>query len=243
MIKIFVLFFLISPTLQARVFSMSDNNFGGYFNLTYGNSSVNKNYFERESSATSFSKGFDTHSGGEFGFVFQTAKIAWLFGLEVIKPPKTRGMASTGATANYSYTSEVSAYAPKVGVELIFFQNKDFKVFASGAVGAANIATKTAYSTVTIPPNGNFTVEGKGLAALMNYSIGGEMHWSDNTAALLSLGFRQLNFRKIKYAENVPVSFSGAHTKGEQIRRSDGSPLKYDFTNYYISLGLRFWVQ
>ncbi len=243
MIKVFVFLFCISSFVHARVFSMNDNNFGGFFNLTYGNSAVGSDYFKGESSATTFSKGFSTHSGGEFGFIYQTSKIAWLFGLEIIKPPKTRGSASTGATANYSYVADVSAYAPKFGVELIFFQNKDFKVFASGAVGSASVATKTAYSTVTIAPNADFTIEGKGLAPLMNYSVGGEMHWSDNTTALLSLGYRQLNFRKIKYLENVPSSFTGAHTKGEQIRKSDGTPLKYDFTNYYISLGLRFWIQ
>ena len=178
MIQVFVILFLFCPLLNARVFSMNDNNFGGYFNLAYGNSSVGSDFFKGESSATTFSKGFTAHSGGEFGFIYQTSKIAWLFGLEIIKPPKTRGSASTGATANYSYIADVSAYAPKFGVELIFFQNKDYKVFASGSVGSASVATKTKYSAVTIAPNADFTIEGKGLAPLMNYSVGGEMHWS-----------------------------------------------------------------
>ncbi len=242
MIKVFVILFCFSSFTQARVFDMKDNGFGGFFNMTYGNSSEGKDFFEGESSATAHSKGFSTTTGGEFGFIYQTSKIAWLFGLELIKAPKTRGTASTGGSQNYAYTSEVSAYAPKLGVELVFFQNKDYKVFANGSMGTATVSTKTSYSGLNIAPNTDFEIEGKGTATLMNYSVGGEMHWSDNTTALLSIGYRQLNFDKIKYLEDVASSFTGAHTKGEQILKADGSALEYDFTNYYISFGLRFWI-
>lgn len=235
-----VLFFV--QLAQARVFNMKENSFAGFFNATYGTSSVNKDYFEGESSSTAFSKGFTTNTGGEFGFIYNMDKFSWLFGLEVIKPAKTRGVASTGANQDYSYTADLSVYAPKLGLELIFYQNNTFRLFANGSVGTASLSMKTQYSALTIAPNTNFEVEGKGTANLLNYSIGGEMHWTDNTTVSLALGYRQLDFKKIKYLDDVATSFTGAHSKGERILKSDGSALGYDFTNGYIMLGLRFWL-
>lgn len=242
MIKFVILILCFSNIAQTRVFDMNEARFAGYFNYNYGNSDVGKDYFEGESSATTFSKGFATHSGGEFGFIYSAGKIAWLFGLEIMKPPKTRGEASTGGTANYNYTSDVSVYVPKVGIELVFYQTTDFKIFASGSVGTGSLTSKSDYTNLTIAPNADFSVEGKGSANLMNYSVGGELHWTDNTTVLLAVGYRQLDFKKIKYLENVASSFTGAHSKGDQILKSDGSALKYDFTNTYLTLGFRFWI-
>lgn len=242
MIRILGVLFFINQMAQARVFDMKENSFGGYFNATYGNSAVAKNYFENESTATTFSKGFATHSGGEFGFIYQTNHISWLFGLELIKPPKIRGTASNAGATNYSYTADVSAYVPKFGLELVFFQTTNFKVFANGMVGTGSLSSKTDYSTVTIAPTVDFSIEGKGTANSLNYSVGSEWHWTDNTTILFALGNRQLNFKKIKYLKNVASSFTGAHSKGDQILKNDGSALQYDFTNTYLALGLRFWI-
>lgn len=242
MMKVFLILFCFVQIAQARVFNMAETSFGGYFTATYGNSEVKKDYFTGESSATSFSKGFSTNMGGEFGFIYNTDKISWLFGLEIIKPAKTRGSASTGATADYDYTADVSVYIPKVGVELVLFQDTDFKFFANASVGTGSLTTKSDYSNLTIAPNTSFSIEGKGSANLMNYSIGSEVHWSDNTTFLMAIGNRQLNFKKVTYLKDVASSFTGAHTKGQQILKNDGTALGYDFSNYYLSVGLRFWI-
>jgi hypothetical protein len=238
----FTILFLVSVA-EARIFDMNETSFGGYFNANYGSSKVNKDYFDGESSATDFSKGFDTNLGGEFGFIYNTDKISWLFGLEIIKPPKVHGTASQGSTTDYTYTADVSVYAPKVGVELVFYQDKDFRFFVNGAVGTANLASKTSYSGVSIAPNSDFSIEGKGTANLLNYAAGGELHWTDNTTLVTMVGYRQLNFSKIKYLNDETTSFNGSHSKGSQIIKADGSALKYDFSNMYVTIGLRFWVQ
>lgn len=240
--KIFFAVFCLVQISQARVFDMKETGFGGYFSATQGSSSVKDDYFVGESTATEFSKGFKTNQGGEFGFIYNTSKISWLFGLEIIKPPKTRGVASTSGTENYSYVAEVSAYAPKVGLELVFYQDKMYRIFANGTFGTASLTTKTQYTGLTIAPNTDFAIEGKGTATLTSYSIGGEMHWTNNTTVVLAIGQRTLNFKKIKYLEDVATSFNGAHTKGEQIRKVDGTALEYDFSNMYLTLGLRFWI-
>lgn len=235
-------FFCFTQTVKARVFDMSETKFGGYFNATYATSNVDKDYFTGESSSTAFSKGFATDTGGEFGFIYNTDKFSWVFGIEVMKPTKTSGTATTGSSVDYFYTSELSAFVPKFGIELVFYQGKDYRIFANGAMGTASLTTKTQYSTLTIAPNSDFSIEGKGTANLLNYSIGGEIHWTDNTTVSLAYGYRQLNFKKIKYLKDVTTSFTGAHSKGDKILKADGSELGYDFSNYYLAVGLRFWL-
>lgn len=243
MMKIFFSILFVAQISEARIFDMKETGFGGFFSATQGSSSVGDDYFVGESTATEFSKGFKTNQGGEFGFIYNTGSVSWLFGLEIIKPPKTRGVASTSGTANYSYSAEVSAYAPKFGLELVFYQDKNYRVFANGTFGTGSLTTKTQYTGLTIAPNTDFSIEGKGSANLMSYSIGTEFHWTDNTTVVLALGQRKLNFSKIKYLDDVATSFNGAHSKGDQIKKVDGSDLEYDFSNTYLTLGLRFWIQ
>lgn len=242
MIQLLIWFSLLSSIAEARVFNMKDNQFGGYFQGYYGQSRVGRDFFVGESSATSFSKGFRNHTGGEFGFLYKTDKLSWLFGLELIRPDKTRGVASTSGTSNYNYTSDLSAYVPKVGLELIFFESNDFRFFVNGAVGTASLSMKTDYSNLTIAPNSNFSIEGKGSAQSLNYGMGAEWHWNDNTTFVIGASFRQLEFDKIKYLKDVASSFTGAHTKGQRILKSDGSALSYNFSNYFFSMGFRFWI-
>ncbi len=241
--KTLLVILFLSSIARARVFDMSETRFGGYFSATYGASSVGKKFFEGESSADSYTKGFDTHMGGEFGFVYNTDHLSWLFGLEIIKPSKIKGIASASGTAVYSYTSDISAYIPKAGVEVVFYQAKTYRIFGQAYFGTGDLTVKTDYSNLTIAPNTDFSIEGKSTANLMNYSLGTEFHWNDNTTIVLAYSYRQLNFRNIKYLADVTNSFTGAASKGDRIMKSDGSPLKYDFTNTYITLGLRFWVQ
>jgi hypothetical protein len=242
MSQVFLLIFFFCSFLQARVFNMEENTFGGFFNATYGNSSVGKDYFTGESASTEFSKGFDINAGGEFGFIYNTDKVSWLFGLEIFRPFKTKGTATTGSNDDYSYSANISAYAPKVGLELIFYQNTNMRIFANGAVGTGSLNMKNGYSSLTVSPNSDFTIEGKGTANLLTYSLGGEFYVADRTSLILSYGYRQLNFKKIKYLDDVGTSFTGTHSKGEVILKQDGSALGYDFSNYFLTIGLRFWI-
>jgi hypothetical protein len=242
--KYLIFSFLIFLTQlgYCRVFSMREGKFAGYFLPTYGTSSVGDSYFENESTATTFTKGFNTHLGGEFGFAYRSSLVAWLFGIEVIKPSKIQGTASTAGTDNYLYTADVSVYVPKIGIEFIFYENSSLKLFMNGSMGTASLTSKTQYSTLTIAPNTDFTIEGKGTSNLISYSMGGEMHWADNTTVVFALGYRILDFAKIKYLKDVTTSFTGAHVKGDQILKSDSSALGYDFTGTFVTLGLRFWI-
>lgn len=233
---------LLSLSVQARIFAMKDAKFAGYLNLSYGSSEIKDSFFENESTATAFSKGFKVNSGGEFGFVYYSDFVAWIFGFEMIKPQKiSSGTATTGATQNYKYSSEVSAFVPKIGAEISLYQDQTFRLFINGTVGTASLTTKTDYSSVTIAPNANFTVEGKGSANLASGGMGAEFHWTDNTTFMMEMGYRDLTFRKVKYVQNV-TDFQGAHTAGATILKTDGTKLKIDMTGMYYIVGLRFWL-
>src|SRR5690242_1792679 len=127
MIKYFLVFIFATQLVSAKVFNMQEYKFGGYFSGNYGNSSEDKDYFKKESSATSYSKGFKTHTGGDFGFVYRAGTISWVFGMEFINPDKAKGTASSGGTTRYKYVASLSAVVPKIGMEIVFHETPTFR--------------------------------------------------------------------------------------------------------------------
>jgi len=238
-------FLIIAIALQseARVFNMGESKFSGYISGTYGSSAIKKSFFEGESSATDYSKGFDTNMGGDFGFLYRSGYVSWIFGFEFIKPTKiTGGVASTGGTQNYKYETDISIFAPKIGLELILYQTKDFRVFINGAVGTASVTTKTNYTELSIAPNGDFSLDGKGSGSLISSGLGFEWHWNDNTTVVFQASYRDLKFSKVEYSEDEASSFQGAQTSGTTMTLLDGSNRKLNLTGYYSLIGLRFWL-
>lgn len=242
--KLLVLSFLFVVGIsEARVFSMQNAKFSGYVSGSYGASMIKKEFFEGESSATAFNKGFDTNLGGDFGFVYSTGYVGWIFGFDFIKPAKiTGGVATTGGVQKYNYTSDVSVFAPKVGLELVLHMSQDFRLSLIGAVGTASLTTKTDYTSLSIAPNADFTLEGKGSAALTMGGMSAEWHLNDNTTFVIQASYRDLKFDKIKYSEAAAMSFQGAQPVGATMTKLDGSNRKLNFTGYYTQIGLRFWL-
>lgn len=240
---IFFATLMMSCLSYAKIFSMSDTTLAGYLSAQYGDSAVGTQFFEGESSAVDYSKGFKKHTGADFGLIYKTQSFAWVFGFEFIRPGKIEdGVASTNGTTNYHYTSEVSYLAPKVGMEIIFYEDVFQRVSLQGTVGTASLSTKTDYTSLSIAPNSDFTIEGKGAANLVNVSVGSEWYLVDNTALQLQLGYRALHFKRIKATTDVADSFQGAIVKGTRLTRLDGSNLDYKFSGYYLNLALRIWI-
>lgn len=227
---------------QARVFNMSEGHFAGYFHGTYWSSSIKNSFLEQESTSTAHSKGFTVNTGGEFGFLYKSNSVSWLFGFELIKPTKISGQATTGANVDYRYSSDISVFAPKVGLEIVLYEEQNFKLLMNGAVGTATLTTKTEYSALTIAPSTDFTVQGKGSDNLLSLGVGGEWHMADNTTFYIQTNYRELKFNKIKYAEAVADSFQGAQPSGATITKIDGSNRKLSLTGIYASIGFRFWL-
>lgn len=230
-------------TLEARVFSFKDHKFAGYLSASYANSDIKKTFFEKESSATDFSKGFKTNLGGDFGFLYQSGYMVWMFGFEVIKPPKiTGGVASASGTTNYTYDSDIFVFAPKVGLEILLYQYQNLRFSINGAVGTATVDTENKYKSLTIAPNSDFTAKGEGSANLLSSGIGIEWHMADNATLVFQTQYRDLKFRKLKYSEALTSSFQGAQADGATMTKTDGTKRTLNFTGLYTTLGLRFWL-
>jgi len=242
--RIAFLVFILTVDAQARVFKLKDSRFAGYLSATYGNSQIKDSFFESESTATDFSKGFKTNLGGDFGFLYQTGYLGWIFGFEVIKPPKISGASATNAgTTLYNYNSDIFVFVPKIGLEVVVFQYGNFRFAVNGAIGSATVTTENNYSNLTIAPNADFTVRGEGTAQMISGGVGAEWHMVDNATLVFQTQYRDLKFRKIKYSDAVPASFQGAQPDGGTLTRLDGPNRTLDFTGVYTTLGLRFWIR
>jgi hypothetical protein len=240
----FLIVLLFSQFVQARVFNMAETKLAGYLSVNYATSTVKKDFFTGESSATDYSKGFTQNIGTDFGLIYRTDRLAWVFGFESLKPNKiSGGVASSAGTTSYEYESDLTVLAPKIGLELILHQTQTYRVSLQGAVGTASLQTKTDYTGLTIAPNVDFTIEAKSTANMITSGIGTEWHWNDNTALQLMIGYRDLNFKKLKLAEASTNSFSGgALAKGSTLTKLDGSNVKYNFTGAFVGLVFRIWI-
>lgn len=227
---------------DARVFSLQDTQFAGYFSGSYGNSTIKDSFFESESSATSFSKGFKTNMGGDFGFIYQSGYVGWIFGFEVIKPTKiSGGTASSSGTQRYTYDSDIFVFAPKAGLEVTVYQHQNFRISINGSVGTASVTTENKYKSVTIAPNADFTAKGEGTAAMITSGAGLEWYMADNATFVFQLQYRDLKFDKLKYSEAV-TTFQGAQADGATMLKTDGSKRKLNFTGLFTNVGFRFWL-
>ena len=240
---VFILLFL-SQSSYARVFNMAETKLAGYLSANFSTSTVKKDFFTGESSATEYSKGFTQNIGTDFGLIYRTERIAWVFGFESVKPNKiSGGVASTSGTTNYEYESDLTVLAPKIGLELILHQSQTYRVSIQGAVGTATLQTKTDYTGLTIAPNTDFSIEAKSTANMITSGLGTEWHWSDNTALQLMIGYRDLNFKKLKLAEASTNSFAGGPlAKGSTLTKLDGTNVKYNFSGPFVGLVFRIWI-
>jgi len=222
---------------------MGNEEFAGYFLLTGGTSLVKSAALDKESAADAYSSEASLNTGGEFGFAYTTGREGWRFGFEVIKPSALSGVSATqGGAEIYQVKSDVSVYAPKVGLEFLVKQTPTGRVILFGYVGSGSLSLKNDYTLVTIAPNANFSIEGKGAANLMGGGLAGEFHMMDTTTVIVEVGYRSLSFSEINYSKDVAAGFNGAIVSGARMVGTDGLDRKLDFTGAYASVGFRFWM-
>ena len=233
---------LCEPWAQARVFGLNQQQFGSYFLISGSQAPIKDSPWVMESTADASSKSYGTTTGGEFGFTYATKFLSWRFGFEVIKPTKLSAIAATQAgTTVYQIASDITGYAPKLGIEITPWSNNKQKVFIFSYVGTASVSIKNDYSTLTIAPNIDHSVEMAGSGNLLGAGLGYELHAFDTTSLILEVGYRILKIDNFKYSKDV-TTFAGAVTAGQSVLKTDGSNRSVDFGGSYVTLGLRFWI-
>lgn len=228
--------------VNARVLKLSDEKFSSYFSVETGTSVLKTSPFdENMATVDSYSHKYRTGMGGEFGFVYSSPYIGWRFSFEVLKPSKLKGVdALAGTTVQYTVDSDVTAVAPKLGLEIHLTRNPNFRFYLFGYYGSSNLQMTNTYSSASSPA-GDHTVTAKSSSAVMGGGVGFETSFVDTTTFIIEIGHRVLKFNEIKYAQDV-VTFQGAKSAGDVMTNVDGSDRSLNFSGYIVSIGFRFWL-
>lgn len=199
-----------------------------------------------ESGATSTNQSFSTVTSGEFGFTTTTQTLGWRFGFEIFKPAKlTEIVASDASGAVYSLASDVTGYAPKMGLEIVPWMRNLQKIYLFGYIGSATLTIKNDYSGLSIAPGVDHTVEMTGTGSLTGGGIGYEVHFFDTTTFLAEASYRVLKINSLSYSK-AATTFSGPGegtvVPGQAVFKTDGSSRGIDLSGATVSVGLRFWL-
>jgi hypothetical protein len=240
--KIVTAIFFSALFCQARVLNLSDEKFASYFSVEGGSSLLSTNPFDQNiASVNSYSDEHKMSLGGEFGFVYSSPYVAWRFSFEILKPSKLKEVqALASATAQYLVDSDVTAVAPKLGLEIHLTKNPNHRFYFFGYYGSSNLTMTETYTAV-VSPNSDHTVEAKSSSTEMGGGLGFEINFVDTTSFILEVGYRSLTFKEIKYSKDV-TTFQGAKTVGETLTNLNGENRSLNFSGYTASIGFRFWL-
>lgn len=236
-------FFLLAHA-EARVFNINKEKVASYFMITGGPSAIKQNAFLNESTTT------DTYTGeaalnytGEFGVLYSTPSVNFRFGFEVFKPSALKEVPAqnSGGTDIYTLNSDITAYAPKLGIEINLQKTNTFRAFITASAGSASASYKNDYTIVSYPGVLDHSVEAKGTGLLYSGTLGVESHMTDTTTYIFEFGYRQLKIEGFNYSKDV-TTFSGAKVSGDAVLDASGNARTLDFTGGYISLGFRFYM-
>lgn len=239
---ILVAIVLFSLLTQARVLSLSDEKFASYFSVDTGASLLSTTPFDQNlASVDSYSGQYQTSLGGEFGFVYSSPYVGWRFSFEVIKPSKLKEIEGlAGTSAQYLVDSDITAIAPKLGIEIHLNRKPNYRFYLFGFYGSSNLTMTNIYSQVAAP-DADHTVEAKSAAAESGGGLGFETSFVDTTSFIFEIGYRSLVFKEITYSKEV-TTFQGAMAAGDLMKNLDGENRSLNFSGYTVAVGFRFWL-
>lgn len=249
LIWILVLLIQIPFVSQARVFNMSKETFASYLRGSYSTSSILATPYEDVTGADeSFDKQFGNSTSGEFGFVWTSPKVSFRIGIEFLGPA---GITTTATDASeqelYTLRSDVTAYAPKVGLELNLYKGAESRIFLllSGGTATVNLSNKYTFAAAGTSQFGvaDFTEISQTTAVLTEANLTYETIMTDTTTISLELGFRQLSVDKLKHTEAYNSFNSQAIAKGDTVLNADGETRAFDLGGPYAGIGFRFYIK
>lgn len=235
---------VLSTRAEARVFNINSEKFASYFLVTGGPSQIKQNAFLNEvNTSTTYSSGEVAYNyTGEFGFLYSTPNVSLRFGFELYKPSALKAViANDGTNDTYSIASDITGYAPKLGIELNLHKTNVYRSFIHGYFGTGSVTLKNDYTILNFAGVSDHSVDAKGSGTLYGGALGVESHMTDTTTYIFEMGYRQLKFENMKYSKDVST-FSGGKNTGDPMTDSSGKARTLDFTGGYISLGFRFYM-
>jgi len=168
--------------------------------------------------------------------------VSLRFGFEIFKPSALKSVPANNGTSDiYTLNSDITAYAPKLGLEINLQKTTTYRSFITAFVGSGSASYKNDYTIVSFPGVIDHSVEAKGNGTLLGGSLGVESHMTDTTTYIFEFGYRQMKIDNFNYSKDV-TTFSGAKLAGDPVLDASGARRVLDFTGGYISLGFRFYM-
>ncbi|MBX3039521.1 MAG: hypothetical protein KF789_02285 [Bdellovibrionaceae bacterium] len=233
----------MSSFAEARIFNLTKEKFASYLMVHAGTSRVEDDLFRGESGAVDFSSSMKNNLGGEFGFISTMGPLSFRFGFEILKPAPLREVKAkdAGGATLYEASSDVTGFIPKVGLDLNLVTKPSYRMFAFGTVGQAHLTVKNEYTNLTVAPNADFSTEMKSSSQFLAGGVGIEYAAFDLTSVVLEVGYKQLQFKNLKYSAAV-TDTQGAHNAGDAVLLNTGENRTLDFSGWTVSLGARWWL-
>ena len=231
---------------------MGDEHFASYLRVQYAQANQDPDPYKLSGAPTaSYNSNIASsyNPAFEIGFIYSAKLINWRFGFEVIKPDDKKNMKAVDANGDplYYESQVISAYAPKIGVEINLRQWSQTRLYLNADYGYATATVQNSYymtslGTSTYPSVSDFREEMKATAPLIEGSIGYETLMSDTTTFVFDAGYRSLEFTS--FSHNLAVTnFQGAMSSGTAATNNNGKARSVDLSGGFISMWFRIWIQ
>ncbi|MFZ4405023.1 MAG: hypothetical protein ACOYOK_13040 [Pseudobdellovibrionaceae bacterium] len=249
-VLVFIFNLVTLPLAQARVFNLKNEKLAAYFLVNAGTSKIKQAAFENES-ATTTTYGSQVNSNllGEFGFFYTSGVVGFRFGFEILHPLQLNDVQAQDASGStlYTFSSDLTGYAPKLGLDINLFTSGRWRFFAFGSYSSMSMTMSNQYvmssaGTAAFPSVSDHSVEAKGSGSEMSYGAGVETTFTDTTTVFLEGGYRNLKINGLTYSKAV-TTFTGAQDAGAEVLDVSGNKRVLDFTGFYASLGFRFYIK
>ncbi len=239
-----------SVSANAMVFDMTKEKFGSYLRGTvipsWGEST--EPFDQSSGSNMKYGDSFINLTSYEFGFLYNTSRLTWRVGFELIQPPALSGVTgfNNAGTVLYSMNSQVTADIPKLGLEFNLKTWKESRLWTYAEFGYAVVTVQNSY---TFTPAGtaqfatpNFREVVGGYSSCYAASVGFETLMTDSSTISFELGYRMLDFTALTQT-NAVTNFQGAQASGAAATQNNRTtPRDVNMSGGFVAVNLRLWV-
>lgn len=242
--QVIYLIFITAFSLEAfgRALNLSEEKFSSFFSVQSGTLVVGTAPFDGlVNGVDTYSSDFKASYGGEFGFIYASPYLAWKFAFAIQKPSVLKDVVgSASGVDTYTVSSDLTAVAPILGLQLNLQRRPDKRVFLFGFYGQSSLTLINTYSS-TVTPYADHVEELKSSAPVYGGGLGYEFSFVDTTTIAIELGFRTLKFTNISYSKAV-TSFQGDQAVGSSYLNYNGEAKEINMSGSFASIGFRFWL-
>lgn len=245
-----VLLLFVSSEAWSRSLSFKENGVAAHFQGSFGSTILGEAPYADNIGSGVTAEG--THQwlmGGQMGLVLAPQEsLAFIFGLEVLKPISAEGKGkNTGGTEMYQYSSSGYAFNPFFATEISYSVTPVARYFLGIGLGYAqlNMSSKfdmTPQGTTELGAS-SFEEKMQAMGVLNGYlSLGMERMLVDTSTFVAQVGYRAFKVYELKHTSDATTIAEGAVASGDTVLNSDGSKRQLDLGGVFVAFGFRFYI-